>query len=528
MKAIGFKNFRRFENFPTMELGGVTMLVGGNNSGKSTVVKAALLMQNFLQTTAAEYSNSGSLYPLFSFDVDDAHIGVFKNALFNKAQDDVIEFSFQKENFFFVVKVAGDKEEVNQSHTFGRVVNIEITDNVQEKKYTFDYNSNRMSLSTGGKEIRKIEAHMAQLESQLGEREKELKELAEDLHSDPTTKIAQFERLKALEVLMNDTKERLKSTQEFWAQAKASEAVVLPLTISETRQNDCFIASLIRYFINYGETPILSTLDKRSKEYKQLESSKDALKSQKQLLENTIEQINAAIAVPLKYIYAHIARQETVYLASDKNDFMAQTLHSYKKQRIQPGDPEQEFVKRWMPKFEIGTDFEINSIDAEAYTLDIIDEDGSKMSLGSKGMGSIQMMILLLQLASLMKQYKGKNAIKPVVMIEEPEQNLHPKLQSLLADLFYYIREEYGLEFIIETHSEYLVRKTQVLLAEGIRDKQFTIEKNPFKVYFLPKVGACFDMEYQPSGRFKNKFDAGFFDEASKYSLELMRIERGL
>ena len=32
MKQIGFKNFRKFENFPTMDLGDITILVGGNSS----------------------------------------------------------------------------------------------------------------------------------------------------------------------------------------------------------------------------------------------------------------------------------------------------------------------------------------------------------------------------------------------------------------------------------------------------------------------------------------------------------------
>lgn len=40
---IVFSNFRRFANFRTIDLGDVTILVGGNNSGKSTLVKALLL-----------------------------------------------------------------------------------------------------------------------------------------------------------------------------------------------------------------------------------------------------------------------------------------------------------------------------------------------------------------------------------------------------------------------------------------------------------------------------------------------------
>ena len=70
MKQIGFKNFRKFENFPTIELGDITILVGGNNAGKSTVVKAILLITEFLKTTAFvnEDDDSAILNNRFYFD----------------------------------------------------------------------------------------------------------------------------------------------------------------------------------------------------------------------------------------------------------------------------------------------------------------------------------------------------------------------------------------------------------------------------------------------------------------------------
>ncbi len=43
---IGFKNFRRFKDFPMIELGGCTFLVGPNNSGKSTLLKAIVHVEN--------------------------------------------------------------------------------------------------------------------------------------------------------------------------------------------------------------------------------------------------------------------------------------------------------------------------------------------------------------------------------------------------------------------------------------------------------------------------------------------------
>ena len=49
MKQIGFKNFRRFANHQTIDFGNINLLVGGNNSGKSTVVKALLLITENLR-----------------------------------------------------------------------------------------------------------------------------------------------------------------------------------------------------------------------------------------------------------------------------------------------------------------------------------------------------------------------------------------------------------------------------------------------------------------------------------------------
>ena len=58
--SIGFTNFRRFKNFPEIDLGDITILVCGNNAGKSTLVKAMLLMRDFLKSRveSSETSNA--------------------------------------------------------------------------------------------------------------------------------------------------------------------------------------------------------------------------------------------------------------------------------------------------------------------------------------------------------------------------------------------------------------------------------------------------------------------------------------
>ena len=50
IQQVGFKNFRRFEEFPMIDLGNINIIVGRNNAGKSTVLKALQLIKGNLNT----------------------------------------------------------------------------------------------------------------------------------------------------------------------------------------------------------------------------------------------------------------------------------------------------------------------------------------------------------------------------------------------------------------------------------------------------------------------------------------------
>src|SRR5690554_4797672 len=100
-KGIGFKNFRRFEEFTMLHFGVITFLVGRNNSGKSTMVKAQLLMMDYLQN---------QLYKSFSFDsavLEDANIVTFGRAKNNKSKSNQIEFTSAINNIEFTVIISG-------------------------------------------------------------------------------------------------------------------------------------------------------------------------------------------------------------------------------------------------------------------------------------------------------------------------------------------------------------------------------------------------------------------------------------
>ena len=97
-------------------------------------------------------------------------------------------------------------------------------------------------------------------------------------------------------------------------------------------------------------------------------------------------------------------------------------------------------------------------------------------------------------------------------------------LQSKLADLFYELNREYGFRFIIETHSEYLIRRSQVIVAKERYGNEVELRKNsPFKVIYFPGEGKLpYDMIYRPDGKFSNEFGTGFFDEASNLIFDIL------
>ena len=67
-----------------------------------------------------------------------------------------------------------------------------------------------------------------------------------------------------------------------------------------------------------------------------------------------------------------------------------------------------------------------------------------------------------------------------------------------------------------------MIRKTQAMIAT----EKVSFDNNPFKVYYFPEDGEPYDMVYQQSGMFENKFDEGFFDEASKQQFSVIKKAR--
>jgi AAA15 family ATPase/GTPase len=116
------------------------------------------------------------------------------------------------------------------------------------------------------------------------------------------------------------------------------------------------------------------------------------------------------------------------------------------------------------------------------------------------------------------------------LIIEEPEANLHPSLQSKLADMLVATIEFYpNINFIIETHSEYLIRKLQYLTADQ-NSKLLTTDSviyyfnaDKYITSLEPKVKR---INIKENGSLDDKFGPGFYDETSRLQFDLMVLNK--
>jgi hypothetical protein len=217
------------------------------------------------------------------------------------------------------------------------------------------------------------------------------------------------------------------------------------------------------------------------------------------------------------YIGATSMKQNSLMSIKDTANPLAVAVHEYYQNRLHKSDYH-DFVVKWFRLFEIGDAFSIHMHEGEAYSVNVISENYS-VPIADKGMGSIQAFIILLKIAYIAS--KMDDGERATILLEEPEMNLHPALQSMLAELFLDAFETFKIDFVAETHSEYLIRNTQLI----VKKKEFEVKpnENPFAVIYFDKDQRQWRMNYREDGVFKEEFGSGFFDVSSMHAIGLLK-----
>lgn len=502
LKYISFSNFRVFENKEKLELRPITFLTGPNSSGKSSVLKSLLLLKN----------NSKNDLQVLDFTGPKHNLGTFDNTLNNNTDSKIMTFGFEASII---------------SDDYGFMSSSLIQDRIATKRGVY---------------IMLKKFSQANLDN--------------DFDSDLYIELSYIQnersgRLFSVEMfLKNDEASFLKLTLD----AESSENHILkfdyPKVITNKQLESLFISEVIRkngkiknpkkvtsYRINSHETiksispsffdePTLifgQLFTLFFKEYSDVRTTKDIpdfiiRQPFKRILKDL-----ASIIDNTEYLDAVRANTQRLYTNDSQGTSFNDLILEYKSRDI--SQKSIEFTNKWLKEFEIADSLEFENIEGVATTI-YFKRGNTKVALADLGYGITQFLPILLKVALeapiLNRKNSGFQIVKKLILLEEPETNLHPKLQSRIADFLVDALKTFEVRFIIETHSEYLIRKTQLLTAENILDKSDSI------LYYFNSINTenkdlLKTIEINDNGSLSSEFGSGFYDEATVLKLELLK-----
>ncbi len=187
-----------------------------------------------------------------------------------------------------------------------------------------------------------------------------------------------------------------------------------------------------------------------------------------------------------------------------------------------------ENVSEWLTK-TMGYSLDIKDIGNDLYSLMVCGNQETD-NIIDVGYGISQVLPIVTQLYNnndyRQNPYGTRISKRKTAIFEQPEIHLHPAAQAQLADLFVdCITDKKGMlhRLLIETHSEHLIRKLQVLVA----DPDIKISNDQIAIYYVDKDengdSHVEKMNMCDNGQFEKAWPTGFFDKSYELTKMLMK-----
>jgi predicted ATPase len=217
------------------------------------------------------------------------------------------------------------------------------------------------------------------------------------------------------------------------------------------------------------------------------------------------------------------------YMASESNNYFADLINKATELNIHTLNRVKTKISEMLRitgiadrmEFKLNDDSTINYI--KLYT-----SENEEIDLADFGHGVSQLLPVIVRIAFQVNITNRRDDSKSeTVIIEEPETNLHPALQSKLADLFVHANKVFGVQFIIETHSEYLIRRLQGMVVQN------SLRSDTVVIYYfhhprnIPEgESQVYRIDIEPDGALSKNFGKGFFDEAARLNIALYNFSK--
>ena len=577
--VLGLKNFRIFDDKIGLleELSSINILTGANNSGKSSIVKALQMLRNSIR----EYN-----YP-FNLDLNQQEhlLGDFDNILFNKSNRSVeitLPYLFMgMKNFFisltfecttntydarlrgidikdrsdsgilfsFHYKEATDAEKLSDKLAYEKRQQDKKKKAAEHSKkdisifnasnlYDFErfenpltayieWSINLKKLKYYLNELRNVyEYYLKNKTNWKRDDFKKINDIAKDLFVIPSSFISCFKKDADPEVWRNYFDTEIGNDEELVGKKKVREMDFDP--------EDFLLPPLkIEHVLFRKINEVLKT----NLKWKEIDEDKNDYFVIEHCFRNSWESLLQRIRT-INYV-SNIKEENARSYNSASNSPFIKLLKSYALFGYHGSD----FVNNYLKAFEIGERISVE-LDPkyQSILVSITTGDSAKRELVDFGYGIKQIVHILMQISVLANKNKRSNEnynyddeqaildtyVPSVLIIEEPESNLHPKWQSLLADMLAEANSKFNIQMIIETHSEYLIRKFQTLVAEK------KISSQNVKIFYLRDLNSVHTHKKQVESLIIQDdgyidfsvFDHGFFDVNYTLDMTLLNVRR--
>lgn len=232
-----------------------------------------------------------------------------------------------------------------------------------------------------------------------------------------------------------------------------------------------------------------------------------------------------------KYVSSNRFTSKRAFTFNDNTDF-TNFLKQVENTKLNDNKKSKEFINKWIKEFRIADEL-ILKPDIDTGNFKAFLKIGSnEIQLSDFGLGTNQLLPVIFALSIHEQRLNEDGFIPRKVIIEEPESNLHPAMQSKLADMFVDANKKFKVQIIAETHSEYLIRRMQYLVAnEHLNSKKdgISISNDKVNIYYInseidDEGRKAYEIKITKYGQLTESFGKGFFDETTNLQFELYKL----